>query len=37
VLASDMKQRQDNLPDIPSQVHQRKWLALENMTDYAAF
>ena len=32
-----MKQRQDNLPDIPSQVHQRTWLALENMTDYAAF
>jgi HEAT repeat protein len=32
-----MKQRQDNLPDIPSQVHQRTWLALENMTDYAEF
>ncbi len=32
-----MKQRQNNSPDIPSQVHQRTWLALENITDYAAF
>src|ERR1700724_2312631 len=32
-----MEQRQDDPSDIPAQVHQRTWLALENMTDYAAF
>ena len=37
VHTTNMKQRQDNSPDIPSQVHQRTWLALENITDYAAF
>ncbi|HEY6287444.1 MAG TPA: hypothetical protein VIX20_17380 [Ktedonobacteraceae bacterium] len=26
-----------DLPAIPSQVHQRTWLELENTTDYAAF
>jgi hypothetical protein len=31
------RKSQENKQDIPSQVHQRTWLALENRTDYAAF
>jgi len=32
-----MTNKHTNTQEIPSQVHQRTWLALENTTDYAAF